>query len=106
MQISTAFLSLLALAPSTIALAVPQPETVGEDYSNGTATQLEKRSHYAWVGSFDDSNTNCAGKPLPGPRPKVKNSDCVKFTPSTSRVGIYWGQVRLSSLFQIVSFKM
>ena len=69
-----------ALLASTLALPT----------SNETSTNLEKRLHYGWIGSF--VNDNCHGKHV-GPRPELKHSisDCCAFTPATNNIGINFG---------------
>lgn len=79
-----------ASAAPTNSLQVPKSNlTSVTDTASSTSSSFSKRSsHYGWVGSFD--NSDCKGKPQ-GNRPKVDTGNCIKFTPETNFVGVYWG---------------
>lgn len=70
------------LAIAVTALALPT--------ANQTTSNLEKRAHYGWIGSFSDPQ--CTG-PQTGPRPELHLGDCTVFSPAnaTGYFGIYFG---------------
>ena len=66
------------------AFALPTSET------NGTSSNtLEKRDRFPYVGSY---NGDCKGNPI-GPRPEMKNSNCIGFhkDAAAQKIGIYYG---------------
>ena len=73
----------LILAIAATALALPA--------TNETTSNLEKRDHHGWIGTFNDSQ--CTG-PSYGPRPELRLGDCTAFTPDYNimgYVGIFFG---------------
>ena len=65
-----------------------------------THKTVEQRSAYAWIGSFDNDDTNCTNDylnqgpdaaELLNPRPELHRGKCVKFQPQGGRVGGIWG---------------
>ena len=72
----------LILAMAATALASPT--------ANQATSNLEKRWHHGWIGSFSDPQ--CTG-PETGPRPELHLNDCTGFTPAntTGYFGIYFG---------------
>ena len=50
---------------------------------------LERRGHYAWIGSSKDGKCNGG---LTGPRPKLPMGKCVKFRPITCNVTVFLGE--------------
>ena len=72
---------ILAIAATTLAL----PTT------DQTTSNLEKRDHHGWIGTFNDSQ--CTGTTY-GPRPELHLGDCTAFTSDDKiigYVGIYFG---------------
>ncbi|KAL8793405.1 MAG: hypothetical protein Q9195_003991 [Heterodermia aff. obscurata] len=90
MQFPTILLLLSAGALHTT-LALPTNLTnvfSNEVPLNETSSELEKRSSYGWIASYQANDWNCKGKQI-GLRPKVH--DCIPFAPLSDNVGISWG---------------
>lgn len=91
MQLSTLLLLSAGALHTTLALPTNLTNVFSNEVPlNETTSDLEKRSHWGWIGSYQWNDWSCKGS-LIGTRPKVDNNDCIAFSPVSDNVGIYWG---------------